>query len=49
MRITVELQDVMSYSLFVLLACVCWGFENNCTSSLSEKDTRQIRKFGKEK
>ncbi len=29
-------------SLFVLLACVCWGFENNCTSSLSEKDTRQI-------
>ena len=31
-----------SGSLFVLLACVCWGFENNCTSSLSEKDTRQI-------
>ena len=29
-------------SLFVLLACICWGFENNCTSSLSEKDTRQI-------
>ena len=29
-------------SLYVLLACVCWGFENNCTSSLSEKDTRQI-------
>ena len=29
-------------SLFVLLACVCWGFENNCTSSLSGKDTRQI-------
>lgn len=29
-------------SLFVLLACVCWGFENNCTSSLSEKDTCQI-------
>ena len=29
-------------SLFVLLACLCWGFENNCTSSLSEKDTRQI-------
>ena len=29
-------------SLFVLLACVCWGFENNCTSSLSGKDTSQI-------
>ncbi len=29
-------------SLFVLLACVCWGLENNCTSSLSDKDTRQI-------
>lgn len=29
-------------SLFVLLACACWGLENNCTSSLSEKDTRQI-------
>ncbi len=29
-------------ALFVLLACVCWGLENNCTSSLSEKDTRQI-------
>ena len=31
-----------SGSLFVLLACVCWGFENSCTSSLSDKDTRQI-------
>ena len=29
-------------AVFVLLACVCWGLENNCTSSLSEKDTRQI-------
>ena len=29
-------------SVFVLLACVCWGLENNCTSSLSGKDTRQI-------
>lgn len=29
-------------SVFVILACICWGFENNCTSSLSEKDTRQI-------
>lgn len=29
-------------SLFVLLACLCWGVENNCTSRLSAKDTRQI-------
>lgn len=29
-------------SLFVLLACVCWGFENNCTRRLSAKDPRQI-------
>ena len=29
-------------SIFVLLACISWGFENNCTSSLSGKDTRQI-------
>lgn len=25
-------------SLFVLLACVCWGVENNCTRRLSGKD-----------
>lgn len=29
-------------SLFVLLACVCWGFENNCTRMLSSKDPAQI-------
>lgn len=29
-------------SLFVLLACICWGFENNCTRMLSIKDPRQI-------
>jgi drug/metabolite transporter (DMT)-like permease len=29
-------------SLFVLLACVCWGFENNCTSKLSLKDPLEI-------
>lgn len=29
-------------SLFVLLACVCWGFENNCTRVLSSKDPLQI-------
>ena len=29
-------------SLYVLLACVCWGFENNCTRRLSEKDPLEI-------
>lgn len=29
-------------SLFVLLACICWGFENNCTRMLSSKDPAQI-------
>ena len=29
-------------SVFVIFACICWGLENNCTSSMSDKDTRQI-------
>jgi len=29
-------------SLFVLGACVCWGFENNCTKMLSSKSSEQI-------
>lgn len=29
-------------SIFVLLACVCWGFENNCTRMLSSKNPSQI-------
>ncbi len=29
-------------SLYILLACVCWGFENNCTRKLSAKDPLQI-------
>ena len=29
-------------SLFVLLACVCWGFENNCTRCLSSKNPLEI-------
>ncbi len=29
-------------SLFVLLAAVCWGFENNCTRKMSSKDPLQI-------
>ena len=29
-------------SIFVLIACVCWGIENNCTRRLSEKDPLEI-------
>lgn len=29
-------------SIFVLLASVCWGFENNCTRKISDKNTYQI-------
>ena len=29
-------------SLFVLLACVCWGLENNCTRNLSRCDPLEI-------
>jgi drug/metabolite transporter (DMT)-like permease len=25
-------------SIFILLACICWGVENNCTRRLSSKD-----------
>lgn len=29
-------------SLFVLMATICWGLENNCTRSISDKSTYQI-------
>ena len=29
-------------SFFILLACVCWGIENNCTRKLSSKDPLEI-------
>lgn len=29
-------------SIFILLGCVCWGFENNCTRMLSIRDPLQI-------
>ncbi len=29
-------------SVFILLACLCWGIENNCTHRLSEKDPLEI-------
>lgn len=37
-------QDISlsSGALFVLLACLCWGLENNCTRMLSLKDPQQI-------
>ena len=29
-------------SVFVLLACCCWGMENNCTRMLSQSDPQEI-------
>ncbi|WP_373484388.1 DMT family transporter [Acetobacterium sp.] len=29
-------------AIFVMLSCVCWGFENNCTRNLSIKDPVQV-------
>ena len=29
-------------SVFILLACLCWGIENNCTRRLSAKDPLEI-------
>lgn len=29
-------------SLFVLCACICWGVENNCTRSISDKGSEEI-------
>lgn len=45
--VVLSIEDAGSFqfsggSLFVLLACVCWGFENNCTRMLSESDPLEI-------
>ena len=45
--ILLSVEDVTSFSfsigsLFVLLACVCWGFENNCTRNLSFKNPLEV-------
>lgn len=45
--IILSFSDIGSFSfslgsLFVLLACVSWGFENNCTRMLSLKDPLQV-------
>ncbi|MCR5072303.1 MAG: DMT family transporter [Clostridiales bacterium] len=42
-----SIDDISSFqfntgSLFVLLACVCWGIENNCSKKLSNRDPLQI-------
>ena len=29
-------------SLLVLGACICWGFENNCTKMISNKSSEEI-------
>lgn len=45
MLLSVEGTDSFRFSygsLFVLLAAVCWGLENNCTRSISEKSTYEI-------
>ncbi len=34
--------DFSAGSIFVLLACVCWGVENNCTRMLASKNTYEI-------
>lgn len=45
--IILSFEDMSSFSfsfgsVFVLLACICWGLENNCTRVLSKKDPLQI-------
>lgn len=43
--LTFENEESFSFSigsLFVLLACVCWGFENNCTRMMSSKNPLEI-------
>jgi drug/metabolite transporter (DMT)-like permease len=43
--LTVKDFSVFSFtigSVFVLLGCICWGFENNCTRMLSIKNPFQI-------
>ena len=29
-------------SIYILIACICWGLENNCTRMLSSKSTTEI-------
>lgn len=45
--IVLSVKDINEFSfsfgsIIILLACVCWGFENNCTKMLSLKDPLQV-------
>jgi len=45
--VVLSVEDASSFhfsigSLFVILACICWGFENNCTRMMSESDPLEI-------
>ncbi|WP_426347988.1 DMT family transporter [Alloiococcus sp. CFN-8] len=45
--IILSFEDISSFSfslgsVFVLLACISWGFENNCTRMMSHKDPTEI-------
>jgi drug/metabolite transporter (DMT)-like permease len=43
--LTVDDSSSLSFSsgsLLVLLACICWGLENNCTRCISHKDPMEI-------
>lgn len=45
--ILLSIEDISSLhfsygSLLILLACACWGLENNCTRKISSKDPLQI-------
>ena len=45
MVLSVEDRSSFSFSagsVLVLLACTCWGLENNCTRSISHKDPLEI-------
>lgn len=45
--VMLSVEDMSSFSfsagsVYVLLACICWGFENNCTRMLSARNPVQI-------
>lgn len=45
--VLLSIEDASSFSfspgsILVLLACICWGMENNCTRKISDKDPLQI-------
>ena len=45
--IVLSIEDASSFhfsigSVFVILACICWGFENNCTRMMTQSDPLEI-------